>query len=102
MNNSISSLIAAIEAKRDPHYSNRRIDWQRERNIALDDAIDLITKRLEGFVIVPVNWVEVAACPDECCDNGTVAHYSEGDAEISQCQFCYEKDQFLSTKGDEE
>ena len=97
MNHSASSLIADIEAEKN---LLEVLPVHAAMNIAYDRVIDLITQHMENKVIVPVNWIEVAACPDECCDNGTVAHYSEGDAEISQCQFCYEKDQMLSTKGE--
>lgn len=56
-------------------------------------SIEAINKHMTGMVLVPIGWVEVATCPIADCVDG--AHYDQyGEAE--QCQFCYEKDEFIT------
>ena len=102
---SITKLIAELDSAADnlAVIGNHGVDVVNHQAICMQVAKRLngLEKSLEGMVLAPRGFIEVAGCPNENCTDGVVANYhGDGsigfDCEISQCQFCYEKAAMLS------
>lgn len=94
-------LIAEINKLSDSaweEHASKEIDryWQGKSR-AFTHSVTVINRLLQGYVIVPIGWAEVAECPIPSCVDGG---YYNDHGEAEQCQFCYEKEAMIAAHKD--